>query len=68
MKVDKDGNLFAAGPGGIYIIAPDGTHLGSIETHAPTGNVAWGEDGSSLFITSNTNVYRLKLLTKGAGF
>jgi gluconolactonase len=68
MKVDKDGNLFAAGPGGVYVIAPDGTHLGSIETVVPTGNVAWGEDGSSLFITSNTNVYRLKLLSKGAGF
>jgi hypothetical protein len=31
------------------------------------GNLAWGEDGSSLFITSNQNVYRLKLKTKGAG-
>jgi len=68
MKIDRDGNLFAAGPGGIYVIAPDGTHLGSIETGVPTGNVAWGEDGSSLFITSNTIVYRLKLTTKGAGF
>ncbi len=68
MKVDKDGNLFAAGPGGIYVIAPDGTHLGSIETGVPTGNLAWGEDGSTLFITSNRTVYRLKLTTKGAGF
>jgi gluconolactonase len=68
MKVDRKGNLFAAGPGGIYVIARDGTHLGSIETGVPTGNVAWGEDGSSLFITSNTNVYRLKLTTKGAAF
>jgi gluconolactonase len=68
MKVDKEGNLFAAGPGGIYVIGPDGAHLGSIETGLPTGNVAWGEDGSTLFITSNTNVYRLKLTTKGAGF
>jgi gluconolactonase len=68
MKIDKDGNLFAAGPGGIYIIAPDGTHLGSIETGAPTGNLAWGEDGSTLFITSSRTVYRLRLTTKGAGF
>ena len=57
-----------AGPGGIHVISPDGKHLGSIETGVPTGNLAWGEDGSSLFITSNTNVYRLKLTTKGAGF
>ncbi|HXV79857.1 MAG TPA: SMP-30/gluconolactonase/LRE family protein [Candidatus Binatia bacterium] len=68
MKVDKEGNIFGAGPGGIHVISPDGKHLGSIETGVPTGNVAWGEDGSSLFITSNTNVYRLKLTTKGAGF
>lgn len=68
MKVDKEGNLFAAGPGGIYVIAPDGTHLDSIETGVPTGNLAWGEDESTLFITSNRTVYRLKLLTKGTGF
>ena len=68
MKIDKDGNLFAAGPGGIHVIAPDGAHLGSIETGAPTGNLAWGEDGSTLFITSNKTVYRLKLGIKGVGF
>jgi gluconolactonase len=68
MKVDREGNLFAAGPGGIYVIAPDGAHLGTIETGIPTGNVAWGEDGSSLFVTSSTNVYRLRLTTKGASF
>ncbi len=68
MKVDREGNIFAAGPGGIHVISSDGKHLGSIETGVPTGNLAWGEDGSSLFITSNTNVYRLKLTTKGAGF
>jgi len=68
MKVDRDGNIFGAGPGGIHVISPEGKHLGSIETGVPTGNLAWGEDGSSLFITSNTNVYRLKLTTKGAGW
>jgi gluconolactonase len=68
MKVDREGNLFAAGPGGIYVIAPDGAHLGTIETGIPSGNVAWGEDGSSLFVTSSTNVYRLRLTTKGASF
>ena len=68
LKIDRDGNLFAAGPGGIHVIAPDGTHLGSIETGAPTGNLAWGEDGSTLFITSSRTVYRLKLQTKGVGY
>ena len=68
MKVDREGNIFGAGPGGIHVISPVGKHLGSIETGVPTGNLAWGEDGSTLFITSNTNVYRLKLTTKGTGF
>ena len=68
MKVDREGNIFGAGPGGIHVISPDGQHLGSIETGVPTGNLAWGEDGSTLFITSNTNVFRLRLTTKGAGF
>ena len=68
MKIDREGNIFAAGPGGIHVLAPNGTHLGSIEIGAPTGNVAWGEDGSSLFVTSNHSIYRLKLTTKGAGF
>ena len=68
MKVDREGIIFGAGPGGIHVISPDGKHLGSIETGVPTGNLAWGEDGSSLFITSNTNIFRLRLTTKGAGF
>ena len=68
IKIDRDGNIFGAGPGGIHVIAPDGNHLGSIETGVPTGNLAWGEDGSTLFITSNHNVYRLKLTTRGARF
>jgi gluconolactonase len=68
MKIDKNGNLFAAGPGGIRIIAPDGTHLGSFETGVATGNCAWANDGSSLFIAANTAILRVKLTTKGAGF
>ena len=68
MKVDRQGNIFAAGPGGVYIFTPNGRHLGTIDLDSPSGNVAWGEDGSTLFITSNTNVFRAKLTTKGAGF
>jgi gluconolactonase len=67
-KVDKDGNLFAAGPGGIHVFAPDGTHLGSIETGVATSNAAWGDDGSVLYITASTAIYRIKLSTKGVGF
>jgi gluconolactonase len=67
-KVDKDGNIFGARPGGISIFAPDGTRLGSIETGMPTSNVAWGDDGTTLYVTGGTTVYRIKLKTKGVGF
>ncbi len=65
LKLDKAGNLFATGPGGVYVFAPDGAHLGSILFNQPTGNCAWGEDGSTLFITSNKSVYRARLTTSG---
>jgi gluconolactonase len=67
-KVDRQGNIFGARPGGVSVIAPDGTLLGTIETGKPTSNVAWGEDGSTLFITGGTSVYRIRVTTKGAHF
>lgn len=68
LKVDRQGNLFASGPGGIYVFAPDGTHLGTIETGVPTANCAWGDDGTVLYIAADTAIWRIKLNTKGAGF
>lgn len=68
LKVDAEGNLFAAGPGGVYAFAPDGTLLGRIHLGVATANCAWGEDGSALFITASTAVYRVRVNTKGAGF
>lgn len=68
LKVDKDGNLWATGPGGVHIFAADGTHLGTIETGVPTANCAFGDDGSTLYITANTALVRLKTTTKGVGF
>ena len=65
MKVDVNGNVFATGPGGVLVITPDGTLLGRILTGVPTANVAWGEDGSTLFITANHRVLRLVTKTKG---
>ncbi len=68
LKVDRDGNLFAAGPGGIYVIAPDGTLLGWIDTGGPTGNCAFAEDGSVLYIAANHRLLRLQTATRGQGF
>jgi gluconolactonase len=68
IKVDRSGNLFTAGPGGIYVLAPDGAHLGTIVTGTATGNCGWGEDGSSLFVAADTSVHRIRTTTRGAGF
>lgn len=68
MKVDTRGNIFGAGPGGVHVFSSDGTHLGSIITGVATSNCVWGDDGSTLYITASTAVYRIKTKTKGAGF
>ena len=65
MKVDRDGNLFASGPGGILIFAADGTHLGTLATGEATANCNWGGDGSTLFITADMYVARIKTATSG---
>ena len=68
MRVDRLGNVFATGPGGVFIIAPDGRHLGTILTGQPTANCAFGDDGSMLYITANDRLLRVRLRTRGAGF
>jgi len=68
LKVDKAGNIFAAGPSGVYVFSADGTHLGTIVTGVPTSNCNWGDDGSTLYVTASDTVYRINLKTEGAGF
>lgn len=68
MTVDRDGNLFAAGPGGILVISPEGRHLGTIETGQIAANCAFGDDGSALYITADMDLLRIRLHTKGARF
>lgn len=68
MKVDAQGNIFAAGPGGVYVFTSKGTLLGWFDLAGNVGNVAWGEDGSTLFIAANSAVYRVRLVTRGAGW
>ena len=66
LKTDKHGNVFATGPGGIHVFAPDGTRLGRIHTGVKTGNVAWGDDGSTLYVAANHWLCRLRTTTRGA--
>lgn len=64
MKVSRDGTLWATGPGGVFVYSPDGKHLGTLATGVPTANVAFGDDGSTLFITADKNLARLRTLVK----
>lgn len=68
MKVDCDGNVWTTGPDGILVVSPAGKQLGRLHTGVPTANCNWGDDGSTLYITANTFLLRLKTTTKGAGW
>jgi gluconolactonase len=65
LKVDAKGNLFATGPGGVLVFAPDGTHLGTLLAGQATANCAFGDDGRSLYITADALLCRVRLATLG---
>lgn len=67
LKVDARGNLWATGPGGILVIAPDGRHLGTLATGEATANCAWGDDGSTLYIAADMYLCRVRTKVRGAG-
>jgi gluconolactonase len=64
-KLDIEGNIFATGPGGVYVFNPSGELLGRLETGEATSNCAWGDDGSSLFICSDMYLLRIRTSTRG---
>ena len=66
MKIDVAGNLFATGPGGVFVLSPAGKHLGTIVTGEPTANCAFGGDGGMLYMTANDKLMRIRLKTRGA--
>ena len=65
IKVDLKGNVFSAGPGGVWVFNSKADLLGRIYLDGKTSNLAWGEDGHSLFITCGSVVYRIKCQTAG---
>ncbi len=68
LKVDRKGDLFATGPGGVYVISSSGKLLGRIDAGETAANCAWGDDGSMLYITASTSVMRIRTTTQGAGW
>lgn len=61
MKVDEDGYIYATGPGGVWIFAPDGRTLGKIKTGQATSNCAIGNGGSMLYMTADMYLLRVPL-------
>ncbi len=68
LKVDQRGNVWATGPGGVHIFAPDGTPLGRIDTGERTANCGFGGDGSILYVTADMYLCRIQTKVKGCGF
>ena len=68
LKVDQAGKIWATGPGGVHVFAPDGTPLGRLDTGEATANCGFGDDGSTLYITADMYLCRIKTKVKGLGF
>ena len=66
MKVDQQGNVYCTGPGGIWIMQPDGKCLGRVMMPEQPANFGWSDrDWKTLYITARTSIYRLRLLVAG---
>jgi gluconolactonase len=66
MKIDRNGNIYAAGPGGVWVLTPDGKHLGTIRPPENPANLAWGDaDAKTLYFTAVTGLYRLRVNVAG---
>ncbi len=66
LKVDQQGNVYASGPGGVWIVSSAGKHLGTIQAPELPANFAWGDtDGKTLYLTARTGLYRIRLNVPG---
>jgi gluconolactonase len=61
LKIDKQGNVFATGPGGVWVFNTDGKVLGKIKIPEPTSNCAFSPDEKTLYVTADMYVVRVKL-------
>ncbi len=68
MKVDQKGNLYVSGPGGLWILSPEGKHLGTVVAPMHPHNMAWGgADGRTLYLCARSGLYRMHLNIPGSG-
>lgn len=66
LKLDREGNVWSSGPGGILVISRAGKLLGRLNTGRATANCNWGDDGGTLYITAHQFLLRIRTRTKGA--
>jgi gluconolactonase len=66
IKVDVEGNLYVSGPGGLWILSPEGRHLGTVYPPRHVHNMAWGDaDGRTLYLCAGSTLYRMPLKVAG---
>ena len=66
LKVDRAGNLYVSGPGGVWVLSAAGRHLGTLRAPQLPANFAWGEaDGRTLYFTARTALYRMRVGVPG---
>jgi gluconolactonase len=66
MAVDREGNLYAGGPGGLWIINPDGKHIGTVPPPAIAANaVLGGPDFRTLYILDSRNLLQMRVKVPG---
>ena len=61
MEVDRRGNLFLTGPGGILVVDTEGEHLGTIGLPVPASNLEFGPREKVLYVTARSTVVRISL-------
>jgi gluconolactonase len=67
IRVDRAGNVFVSGPGGLWIFSPAGKHLGTLRGPEHPHNMAWGDtDRQTLYWAAQTGVYRIRLNNPGS--
>lgn len=65
MKVDRDGNLWVTGGGGVLVLTSTGELLGHLKIGGATANCAWGDDGTVLYITADMYLCRIRTTARG---
>jgi len=66
MKCDEHGNIWVTGPGGVWVVSPEGEHLGTVEIPEHTANLNWGGPAwDVLYVTASSFLYRVRCRVRG---